>query len=471
LTRGQPADCGGLFLRKQVLASAFHIPESLLTQLDKVSGFDKVAFLAAHEAPAVTSVRLHPLKGAAAPQGSEPVPWCTSGYYLPSRPVFTLDPIFHAGAYYVQEASSMFPEYLLRYLVDKWDGLRVLDLCAAPGGKSTLVAALLGENSLLVANEVIRSRAAILEENIARWGYANTWVCSNDPRDFGALHGYFDIIIVDAPCSGSGLFRKDPAALEEWSENNVTLCSQRQQRILADVWPALKEGGLMLYATCSYSPQEDEEIADWLADTFEAGAAAVPVPNDWGIVVSHSPRHGLPCYRFFPDKVKGEGFFITALRKTGEPAAFRYPKSKALRTAGVREQVRPLLMDREQVVVPVADGHYAMIHPAHEADLNLLQSQLFLRRTGLPLGKPAGGEWLPSHELALSVDKSPEIPSIGVSREEALSFLRKEENALAPRPRGWYLVVYEGIALGWLKSLGNRYNNYLPKHWRIRMGG
>ncbi|HEY1033070.1 MAG TPA: RsmB/NOP family class I SAM-dependent RNA methyltransferase, partial [Flavipsychrobacter sp.] len=227
-----------------------HLPEILLKNLQGVKGFNKEAFIAAHQQAAVTSVRLNPYKVSGVFHNAEKVPWCSEGRYLDARPVFTLDPLFHAGAYYVQEASSMFLQQALKATVPDNNNLRVLDLCAAPGGKSTLIASLLGKDSLLVSNEVIRTRASILEENMSRWGYMNTWVTSNDPKDFGKLKGYFDVIVVDAPCSGSGLFRKDERALGEWSEANVALCSGRQQRILADVWPALKEGGVLIYATC-----------------------------------------------------------------------------------------------------------------------------------------------------------------------------------------------------------------------------
>ncbi len=207
------------------------LPQPLLNSLQDVKDFNEPAFIAAHEQPAVISVRLNPFKPTPSFADNERVPWCANGRYLLERPKFTLDPFFQAGAYYVQEASSMFLYHMMRSLLPERDGLRVLDLCAAPGGKSTLIASLLGESSLLVSNEVIRTRASVLEENMVRWGYTNTWVTSNDPRDFSKLSGYFDVIVVDAPCSGSGLFRKDERALDEMERNRtVTLCAQRQQR-------------------------------------------------------------------------------------------------------------------------------------------------------------------------------------------------------------------------------------------------
>ena len=417
--------------------------------------------------PPPVSIRQHSFKARGIFEDNEAIPWCDSGRYLPSRPVFTLDPLFHAGAYYVQEASSMFLDHIIRHLYPERNGMRVLDLCAAPGGKSTLIASLLGEDSLLLSNEVIRTRASILEENICRWGYMNTWVCSNDPKDIGKLSGYFDLIVVDAPCSGSGLFRQDPRALDEWSEANVAQCSQRQQRILADVRPALKEDGILIYSTCSYSPQEDENILDWMQQEYEVETLNIPVEQEWGIteIITQSAATG---YRFFPDKIKGEGFFVAAMRKRSEQKNILSAKHKLRHEEKVYIQAAHLLKKKEWFCVSAGAG-YSAIHPNHEADLNILEKYVYLRRVGLPLGDPANKEWLPSHDIALSVDVAESIATVKASKEQALKFLKKEDAAFPLTERGWYIVTYNGLGLGWIKSLGNRFNNYLPKHWRIRM--
>lgn len=445
-----------------------HIPPALLQQLQPVAGFDEQSFLAAHAQPAVTSVRLHPVKHTGRFDTEAKVPWCNTGRYLQERPVFTLDPLYHAGAYYVQEASSMFLHHMLTSLLPERDNLRVLDLCAAPGGKSTLIASVLGKNSLLLSNEVIRSRASILEENMTRWGYMNTWVCSNDPRDIGKLRGYFDVIVVDAPCSGSGLFRKDARALDEWSEANVQLCSERQHRILADVWPALKENGMLIYATCSYSPQEDEQVLDWVATNFEAKSLAVAIDDSWGIVPVTSGQH-MQGYRFFPGKVNGEGFFIAAFQKQSAEDAPRVPKFKTQHDKKAYEQSAFLLNEKDLLCIKTADNEFSALVSAHETDMHILKQFVYLRRTGLPLGSPTAKEWLPSHDVALSIDKAVGIQHIDVNKEAALRFLKKEDMQVGDMPKGWLLVRYEGMGLGWVKSLGNRFNNYLPKHWRIRM--
>ncbi len=442
------------------MSQNLHIPESLLQSLRHVQDFDETGFLSAHQQSAVTSIRLHPLKGNTLFESAEQVPWCPEGRYLNERPVFTLDPAFHGGGYYVQEASSMFLDYLLRGKIQP--GARVLDLCAAPGGKTTLLASLLPKDSLLIANEVIRTRVPILEENLTRWGQKNTWISSVDAARFGALTGYFDFVLVDAPCSGSGLFRKDAAAIEEWSESNVELCQQRQKRILADVWPALKEGGTMIYATCSFSAEENEQMVQWLCTNLGALPQTTTVPNDWGIVQS---EYG---YRFFPDQVRGEGFFIAAVKKTSAALGTKNPRFKHKDEPAVLKSLEEYIDTTQSLIIP--DGEeFALIDADHLQDYFLLKDHLYMRRVGLPVGNQMGKHWQPSHDLALSVDLNKNLPTIEVDREAALLYLKKEDPGFPVKPRGKYLVTYRGLGLGWVKSIGNRYNNNLPKHWRIRM--
>jgi NOL1/NOP2/sun family putative RNA methylase len=444
------------------------IPEKLLLELREINGFNEPAFIAAHELAPATSVRLNPAKDIGLFNGFDLVPWCTGGIYLKERPVFTLDPAYHAGAYYVQEASSMFLAYMLKAIVAGRAGLRVLDLCAAPGGKSTLITSLLDKDSLLVSNEVIRARASVLDENMTRWGYMNTWVTSNDPRDLGRLLSYFDIVVVDAPCSGSGLFRKDKRALDEWTEANVQLCSLRQQRILADVWPALKQDGVLVYATCSYSLQEDEQILDWLASSYDVTTMTVPVREEWGITTVNSGA-GMTGYRFFPDKSQGEGFFIAMLRKNEEADELRPQRFKAANDKKIQQQAGYLLKDTEAAFIQAGKDSFSAIRPEHEADLQALSKFVYLRKTGLNLGQPAAKDWIPAHEVALSVDAHANLPAVNVKKEEALHFLKREDMSIPGMEKGWLMVKYNGLGIGWVKSLGNRVNNYLPKHWRIRM--
>lgn len=446
------------------------LPQQLLQDLRPVPGFDEASFIAAHQYSAVTSIRKHPVKGHAAPWTGDKVQWCDTGLYLPDRPVFTLDPAYHAGAYYVQEASSMFLHHVYSSVISSDTPVRVLDLCAAPGGKTTLLASLLSKESLLVSNEVIRSRASILEENALRWGYMNNWVTCNDPRDFGRIEGYFDVIVIDAPCSGSGLFRKDAAALNEWSEETVALCSGRQQRILADVWPALKTGGILIYATCSFSPAEDELILDHLAGEYEVESVRVPLIDSWGIVESTSPAHQMTGYRFFPGSVRGEGFFIAAVKKNEPSNTIKPPKFKPGNMSKIKQQAGHLLRtDNVQYIQRGKDEVYNAIHAEHEPDWQLLHKLLYFRKAGIELGTPSPKDWIPSHDIALSIDASPTLPSVQVTKEQALKYLKREDMQLDSVPTGWNVVQYNNLGLGWIKAMPNRINNHLPRHWRIRM--
>ncbi len=446
------------------------LPKSLLDTLSAVPGLDVAALEAAHRTAPPVSIRLHPGKGGGRFAELPPVPWCPEGRYLPQRPLFTADPAFHAGAYYVQEASSMLLHHFWETLLGGRSGLRVLDLCAAPGGKSTLIASLLEPKSLLVSNEVIRSRAGILEDNMVRWGYTNSWVTSNDPRDFGRMPGYFDALIVDAPCSGSGLFRKDPAALEEWSPQAVQLCAARQQRILADAWPCLKEGGILIYATCSYSPEEDEAILDWLDETYSVEACEVPMDAAWNILRTGAPRSGLPGYRCSPGQVAGEGFFIAAVRKTEPAANFYYPRYRSASLKKAEYASRYLLKPGSYSLQEDPRRNAFAIYPWHEPDYQFLKELVYLRKCGVALGMPAQKDWIPEHGLALSLDLHPGMARWNMAEDEALRFLRKDElNPPEGLGKGWVLASYEGLGLGWMKVLSNRVNNYLPKSWRIRM--
>ncbi|GAA4448159.1 methyltransferase RsmF C-terminal domain-like protein [Rurimicrobium arvi] len=447
------------------------LPIQLLEELESVPGFSASDFTEAHRQVPPTSIRMHPLK---APvhygENLDAVPWCNAGRYLPERPLFTVDPLLHGGAYYVQEASSMFLDYILRSVYPEPEGLRVLDLCAAPGGKSTLLASFLDERSLLISNEVIRNRAGILGENMTRWGYKNAWVCSNDPKDLGKMQGYFDLIVVDAPCSGSGLFRKDERAIAEWSPENVQLCAARQQRILHDVLPALKEGGCLIYATCSYSPEEDEQIMDFLAAQFPLESVPVTVQDDWGIVRVTSAIHGINGYRFFPHRLRGEGFFITVLRKASGETAMPLPKFKSVHARQMAVQIDRFLEQDSYLLLPAENNQFMAIPAGMEADYHYLKQFVYLRKTGITVGGPGPKEWIPEHDLALSVDLRKQLQTVELDLEQALLYLKKETFATpAGAVKGWNLVTYKGLGLGWIKVLDNRINNYLPKNWRIRM--
>jgi 16S rRNA C967 or C1407 C5-methylase (RsmB/RsmF family)/NOL1/NOP2/fmu family ribosome biogenesis protein len=464
------------------------LPSSFLDSLNGIKGFNKDSFVQVHESnEQVTSVRFNPLKLSrltsdlpihnlpAGQAGSQltphsPVPWSSHGYYLPERPAFIFDPLLHAGVYYVQEASGMFLEQALKQTIDVSQPLNVLDLCAAPGGKSTLLQSIINEHSLLVSNEVIKSRVTILEENTTKWGGPNVIVTNNDPKDFARLEDFFDAIVVDAPCSGSGLFRREPDAIQEWSEQNVQLCHQRQQRILADVYPALKQNGVLIYCTCSYSKEEDEEILDWLLEQFAMDSEQLSVDDSWGIVEVRSARHKAVGYRFFPDKLKGEGFFIACLRKKdGADTLPRLPKNPALQKVSKKESalILPWLKQQSPLQLWKLNDWIMAVPGAVEKQLLTVTDKLYIRQAGINIGKMAGDELIPHHALAVSTIVSDHIVGITLKKEEALHYLRKEDVKAATMQRGWTLVQFEQWNLGWIKVLPNRINNYYPKEWRI----
>ena len=271
---------------------------------------------AALQAEPAVSVRMNRDKCGEEPS-AERVPWCDTGYYLAERRLFTLDPLFHAGAYYVQEASSMFLEQAVKAYVK--EPVRCLDLCAAPGGKSTHLCSILPEGSILVSNEVIPSRAAVLYENLAKWGNPNVFVARNAPADLGRLAHFFDLVVVDAPCAGEGMFRKDPAAARQWSLSGVARCAARQRQILRDVWDALRPGGLLVYSTCTYNTEENEDNLSFLVE--DLGAEALPVPLREAWQVTGALKYGYPACRFFPHKTRGEGFFLALVRKAARGEA------------------------------------------------------------------------------------------------------------------------------------------------------
>jgi NOL1/NOP2/sun family putative RNA methylase len=396
---------------------------------------------------------------------TEEVPWHEDGYYLSKRPQFTLDPLFHAGCYYVQEASSMFLGEVLNQYV-KRDSI-VLDMCAAPGGKSTLISQYLGNEGLLVSNEVVRQRVFILSENIQKWGNGNTVVTHNYAADFGSkLQNLFDCILVDAPCSGEGMFRKDAGAVEEWSQKNVRECVVRQCEILDDVWDALKPGGVLIYSTCTFNKEENEQNVKWIVE--ELGAEVLPIAYDpnWGIV------EGQVGYHFYPHKVKGEGLYMCALRKLGAPATFRMPKTKVqapqTKIDGEAE-MRSWLKHPDRWVIRQQERFMSAYPAKYKELIEYISTQFICISTGFGIGELRGKGVVPQHSLAMLKDiKKDAFVCAALTLEQALAYLRNEALVLEGVKQGVVLVTYEGVPLGFVKNVGNHCNNLYPKEWRIR---
>jgi len=446
-------------------------PLNFLNSITGSPGLNAENFSKAHQTTeSPTSIRLNPFKPSTI-KGDEKVAWCDEGYYLNSRPSFTFDPLFHAGCYYVQEASSMFIGHILNYINKEDDAIKVLDLCAAPGGKSTLISSALKENDLLVANEIIKTRVPVLTDNLTRWGTANTIVSNNDPKDFSKLNGFFDIILVDAPCSGSGMFRKDPDAMNEWSEANVNLCHQRQERILADVYPALKEDGYLIYSTCSYSIEENEDILDWLCNEFDLESIRIPIESNWGIVESQSTQNKAWGYRFYPDKVKGEGLFAACLKKKDSDGEVAPAKSKEQQKPNFKEidLVKPYINNADDFFFFKVNDDWLAIDRQHKESLVILQRYLYIKKSGVRIGKLMGKDMVPDHELALSlIINKDEFLQTQLTKDQAIQYLRRDNiTGLEINDKGWSLMCYEGQPLGWAKLLPNRINNYYPKEIRI----
>ena len=445
------------------------VPAALIQSLQTATGFQQKAFETVHASgEQIVSIRLNPSKhfDTAYLPISERVGWCENGHYLKERPFFTFDPFLHAGAYYVQEASSMFLWQAVQQLFPETLGKKVLDLCAAPGGKSTLLSSYF-KGGLVVANEVIKNRANILVENCSKWGDGHLLVTNNDPSHFQSLPGFFDLLMIDAPCSGSGLFRKDPTAIEEWSEANVALCSQRQQRILADAIPCLAENGVLIYSTCSYSPAEDEEICDWLIAEMEMESVALTIDPAWGIVATASKNYQAIGYRFYPDQVKGEGFFLACFRKKqAELPGKTKPKSLQMTSKTQVQQLQAAIELPENLSFFDQNESIRAIQTTWLPDLGILASHLYIKKAGIEIAGMKGKDVVPSHELALSGWLKGGFPIVDLDLETALSYLKRKDIRVTGQ-KGWNLMCYGGLPIGWAKLLPNRINNYYPAEWRI----
>lgn len=424
-----------------------------------------------------TSVRLNPYKMQNDKWGGEPIEWSEYGYKLATRPSFTLDAAFHAGAYYVQEASSQFAGYILSQVCggeDACRGLRVLDMCAAPGGKSTHYASLVGPEGLVVANEINRSRAAVLADNARKWGLGNIVVACNDSSRLSAFEEWFDAVAVDAPCSGEGMFRKSDDACEQWSEANVAMCAERQWEILQNAFAALRAGGVLLYSTCTFNRSEDEDIVARLME--ESGdelveAPEVSVGEEWGVVTG---RVGVfQTFRFFPHRLTGEGMFMAVAMKAGEPGSRRRaPKSKRQAIAPVdkksTEELSRWVVNPEQMRFFEAGDTMYGCRNEHYADIEALSGVLAVIYSGVAMGQIFKGKLKPDGALAFYVGlRREQVECRELNQELALQFLRKQDLPSGEFAEGVNMVLCEGLPLGFVKRVGGRVNNMYSNSLRI----
>lgn len=478
------------------------------------SRYDHLVAALATEPP--VSLRLNTSKQKSVTSPNDRVPWCATGFHLASRPAFTFDPLLHAGVYYVQEASSMFVCEVLRQLVH--EPVAMLDLCSAPGGKSTAALSVLPEGSLVVSNEPIATRASILTENIQKWGSPNTMVTRNYPQDYAKSGLLFDVILTDVPCSGEGMFRKDPNAVKEWSAQHVKECTALQREIVEQAWKCLRPGGLLIYSTCTINLHEDEENVGWICKHLGAEPQPIKIPEEWGIAegltrqlsttadipadtlaTTETSDEDCPLYpvvpdgryifRFIPGETRGEGLFMAILRKPGEQSNVlrqitaglqkgdkkgrSQKRSKATDNKAVKANPGSLLTklyNHDTYTVRADADAYRAIPSAWLPLYDKAANRLHVLHAGVPLGIAKGRDIQPSPALALSTALQPDaFPRVELDYQEALSYLRREAVRLPDTaPKGYVVVCYQGHPLGLEKNMGNRANNLYPMEWRIK---
>lgn len=436
------------------------LPRDFIDLISPIFADEMADFEAAVTQPPVVSVRLNDKISLPQFADCEAVAWCESGRYLTERPNFTLDPLLHAGAYYVQEASSMFLQQALNYFVDK--NARMLDFCAAPGGKTTLIAQHLTDG-VLVANEFVRQRAYILAENVQKWGRPQVIVTNNATSDFADFIGVFDAILVDAPCSGEGMFRKDANAIDEWSLQNVQQCVVRQRQILADAWKCLKTNGILIYSTCTYNSLENEENVRWLCQNYDAEVLRIPLDESWRVTETAEGYH------FYPHRTRGEGLFLTVIRKkqTEQSANLRLKNTPKNLTA---TDFANYLKNADEYALFEQQNGLKMAFLQQCADLlQFCLKRLNVLHFGVPLAEPKGKNLIPQAGLALNKALNVQnFATVEIDLPTALSFLRCEAINLPDAPRGFLLLTYQNLPIGWVKNIGNRCNNLYPQPWRIR---
>ena len=414
------------------------------------------------------SIRVNPAKTSTAEAN---VPWCRFGHYLKDRMPFTFDTDFQTGRYYVQDASSMFIHHVIEQLVK--EPVRYLDLCAAPGGKTTTALSALPEGSLVVGNEIMPARARVLRENILKWGCPNAVVTNNAPKDLGRLTHFFDVIATDVPCSGEGMMRKDEEARNQWTPALVKQCADLQHSIIDDIWPALKPGGLLIYSTCTYNRQEDEQMVAYIVERYGAESVEVPaVEAAWNIHSAiDSPHH---CYRFMPHRTQGEGLFMAVLRKPADEPRKDTLKQKKQK-GGKQKQGAPMpkgiekwLKNASEYVLSLQEEEIIAIPKAYAQEIAFLQQSLHVLHAGVAIGTVKGKNCVPSHALALSTALNADaFTSCEVAYPTAMAYMRGEAITLADAPRGYVLLTHGGHPIGFANNLGNRANNLYPKPWRI----
>lgn len=409
-----------------------------------------------------SSLRLHPQKPIKNAFGHNNIKWEKDGIQLNQEYSFVFDPLWHAGAYYVQESSSMFLGAVFNQLYTNTFPRKALDLCAAPGGKTTHLLSKMDDNGFLVSNEILPKRNAILRENIQKWGYKNIIVTQNKPIDFQNTPNFFDLILVDAPCSGEGLFRKKPRAAQEWSTENVLACATRQKQILTEILPSLQNGGYLIYSTCTFEPSENEDIIDFAINELNLNSIELDI-SEFENISKTSSKKGVGYY-FFPHKVEGSGLFMAILQKSGlpfDPKPKENPKSEFTFTDWLKTD--------DSINIIKKNDRFFLFPNEHLDAISHLSNSLYITYLGIEIGQLKGKDFIPSHQLALSNCLKENFNCIEVNKDNALKYLKKIpfEPIQMPLNLGWAVVKFENTNLGWAKIIQGRINNYLPLNWRI----
>ena len=446
------------------------LPERFVETMRETLGADAERLFAALDTEPAVSIRLNPAKPAECFDG-EAVGWCKWGKYLAERPQFTLDPLLHGGAYYVQEASSQFVAHLLAN--HDMEGKRVLDMCAAPGGKTTIYSTLVGRKGLVVANDISHSRAMALADNVQRWGMGNVVVTCNEPAHIGAFTHWFDVVAVDAPCSGEGMFRKMDEARSEWAASSPDVCAERQREILAEAWRVLRPGGTLIYSTCTFNPTEDEGVVEWLMSEYGEeleSADRVETSEDWGVV--RSDIGAFQCFHFYPHKARGEGFFAAIARKCDGAIRRSMPKARRklfsqCAKGDVKELSRWVDDASQHTFMMVGEDIYAYNSAVADAVVTLSEN-LSVVYSGVAMGRIFKSRLKPEHPLALYIGLNRSaVPMVNVSLDDALDYLRRNDIAASQFEEGINIVGYKDVPIGFVKRIGVRCNNMYPKDLRI----
>lgn len=412
------------------------------------------------------SIRINPEKSI--PDASlKKVNWCNNGYYLEQRPSFTHDPLFHAGTYFVQEASSMFLEQYILQAGMHEQPITALDLCASPGGKSTHILSILHRDSLLISNETIRSRIPALKENIIKWGFPNCVITSNDPSAFTSLSGVFDLIVCDAPCSGEGMFRKDPASINHWSLEHVHHCAERQKRIVQQAWKALKPGGVFIYSTCTFNKEENENVLYSLLENGEfkscirlktGGMDNIEVKED-----------DISIYRFYPHRINGEGITIAALIKSDNAESNESTHTKKAQSDFKISKQAPYWLNDENGKFYEMNSKLVFLKNNVSHFMSEKEKKLNMVYAGTETAEIVGNQLIPLHESCMSIlYRSNSFPELELNRNDALKYLSGETHFNIDASDGMLLFTYQNKPLGFARKTGNRFNNHYPKGWRIR---